>query len=320
MTDRIISPFGARTTAREVAVGHNLAWKSVIVTGASSGIGVETARAFAEIGAVVTLAVRDVEAGERVAESINATATGPAATVARCDHADLNSVRSFADAWGGKPVHILVNNAGVMACDLAYTAQDLEMQIGTNHFGHSLLTLLLAANLEKGGKLGRTARVVQLTSGGHRGSGMRWDDVHFRATPYDRWEAYGQSKTANVLFAVEFSKRFADRGVTANAVHPGGIRTPLQRHVTPEERKRLGWPPADQVSPNMKTVEHGASTSVWAALGPELEGIGGLYLEDCAQALPAKEGQASGGVWPWALDTEEAERLWALTRETVGEG
>jgi NAD(P)-dependent dehydrogenase (short-subunit alcohol dehydrogenase family) len=319
MSNRITSPFGARNPAREVAAGHDLAFKSVIVTGASSGIGVETARALAEIGAVVTLAVRDVDAGERVAESINATATGPAVTVARCDLADLGSVRAFADAWGGRPLHILVNNAGVMACDQAYTAQDLEMQIGTNHFGHSLLTLLLAANLEKAAKPGRTARVVQLTSGGHRKSAMRWDDVHFRTTPYDRWEAYGQSKTANVLFAVELSRRFADRGVTANAVHPGGIRTPLQRHVTPQERERLGWPPEDAPAPGLKTVEQGASTSVWAALGPELEGIGGLYLEDCAQARPAQEG-IYGGVWPYALDPGEAARLWELTRETIGEG
>jgi NAD(P)-dependent dehydrogenase (short-subunit alcohol dehydrogenase family) len=194
------------------------------------------------------------------------------------------------------------------------------MQIGVNHFGHSLLTLLLAPNLEKAAKPGRTARVVQLTSGSHRQSAMRWNDVHFRSTPYDRWEAYGQSKTANALFAVEFSKRFADRGVTANAVHPGGIRTRLQRHVTPEERLRRGWGPEDQPSPKLKTLEQGASTSVWAALGAELEGIGGLYLEDCAQALPAEAGQAYGGVWPWALDPEEAARLWSLTRETVGAG
>ncbi|HEY3696189.1 SDR family NAD(P)-dependent oxidoreductase [Phenylobacterium sp.] len=319
MSDRITSPFGAHTPAREVAAGHDLTYKSVIVTGASSGIGVETARAFAEIGAVVTLGVRDLEAGEAAAESINQTASGPQVVVAKLDLADLDSVRAFAAEWGSKPLHILVNNAGVMACDQAYTAQGLEMQIGTNHFGHSLLTLLLAANLEKAAKPGRTARVVQLTSGGHRRSAMRWDDVHFRSTPYDPWLAYGQSKTANSLFAVEFSKRFAGRGVTANAVHPGGIRTRLQRHVTPEERKRQGWPPENQPAPNLKTAEQGASTSIWAALGPELEGIGGLYLEDCAQALPAKEG-TYGGVSPWALDPAEAERLWTLTRETVGEG
>jgi NAD(P)-dependent dehydrogenase (short-subunit alcohol dehydrogenase family) len=319
MSGRITSPFGAFTPASEVAAGHDLSWRNVIVTGGASGIGVETARALADQGASVTIAARDTDAGRRVADDLNATAAGPAVEVGALELADLGSVRRFAQSWGDRPLDILINNAGVMACDQAYTAQGLEMQIGVNHFGHTLLTLLLQDNLKAGARGGRSARVVQLSSGGHRWSGMVWDDIHFRTRPYDRWQAYGQSKTANSLFGVGFTKRFADAGVTCNAVHPGGIQTPLQRHVTLEERRRLGWGEPDAApSPNMKSVQQGASTTVWAALSPDLEGIGGLYLEDCAQAAPASDENVRGGVWPWALDEEAAERLWAVTEETLG--
>jgi NAD(P)-dependent dehydrogenase (short-subunit alcohol dehydrogenase family) len=318
MPGRLTSNFGARSTAREVAAGHDLAGRNVVVTGASSGIGVETARALAEIGAAVTLAARDLEAARAVAEDIAAKAPGASVAVGKLELGDQASVRAFAEAWGRKPLHLLVNNAGVMACDQGYTAQGFETQIGVNHFGHTLLSLLLARNLEEAAQSGRAARIVQLSSGGHRKSAIRWDDMHFRTTPYDRWEAYGQSKTANVLFAVDFTRRYGARGVFANAVHPGGIRTPLQRHVTPQERERLGWPPDDHPAPHLKTVEQGAATSVWAALAPELEGVGGLYLEDCAQAEPAKPGQASGGVWPWALDPAQAARLWEVTLAELG--
>lgn len=317
MAARITSEFGARTSAREVAEGHDLTGRNVIVTGASSGIGIETARALAEIGAHVTLAVRDLAAGSNVAQNINSANAGPPVEVRQLELAEFASIRQFAQACGDSPLHLLINNAGIMACDQAYTAQDHEMQIGVNHFGHSLLTHLLTRNLMGGAESGRSSRVVQLTSGAHRNSAIRWDDMHFRTTPYDRWQAYGQSKTANTLFAIAFNRRFRDQGITANAVHPGAIRTPLQRHVTQKERDRLGWAPLDEPSPNMKTVEQGASTSIWAALAPELEGIGGLYLEDCAQAAPAAEGQAYGGVWPWALDEAEAERLWERTRQVI---
>jgi NAD(P)-dependent dehydrogenase (short-subunit alcohol dehydrogenase family) len=321
MADRITSPFGAFTPAREVVAGHDMTGKNAVVTGAATGIGVETARALAEAGAAVTLAVRNREAGEKIAAEINQTAKGAKASVGSLDLSDLASVRAFAAEWGDAPLHVLVNNAGVMACPQSYTHDDLEMQLGTNHFGHALLTLSLARALEKGAVGGRTARVVELTSIGHRRSNINWDDPHYRTRPYDKWESYGQSKTANSLFAVGFHQRFKDRGVTANAVMPGGIMTPLQRHLPREEMIAFGWiDEAGNIAKGFKTTEQGASTSVWAAVGDELEGKGGLYLENCAQAEPADAANPRGGVWPWALDPDGAERLWALTRTTIGMG
>jgi NAD(P)-dependent dehydrogenase (short-subunit alcohol dehydrogenase family) len=321
MTDRITSAFSWSTPASDVVAGHDLTGRRAIVTGAASGIGVETARALAEAGAEVTLAVRSLEAGEKVAAEINQTARGAKARVGRLDLSDLASVHAFAAGWGDEPLHLLINNAGVMACPQGYTHDDLEMQIGTNHFGHALLTLSLAGALEKGAAKGQTARVVELSSIGHRRSDINWDDIHYRTRPYDKWESYGQSKTANSLFAVGFNQRFKDRGVTANAVMPGGIMTPLQRHLPREEMIAFGWmDEAGKVSDRFKTTQQGAATSVWAAVGPELEGVGGLYLEDCAQAAPADKATPMSGVWPWALDPDSADRLWAITKETVGAG
>jgi NAD(P)-dependent dehydrogenase (short-subunit alcohol dehydrogenase family) len=318
MTDRITSAFGLRSTAREVAAGHDLSGRAVIVTGGASGIGVETARALAEAGADVTLAVRNAEAGAATKAEIEKTAPGRV-SVGHLDLADLSTVAAFASAWGDKPLDILINNAGVMACPLTYTAQDLEMQIGANHFGHYLLTLGLARALMNGAEEGRAARVVSLSSIGHRRGGVNFDDIHYRNRPYDKWESYGQAKTANSLFAVGFHARFADLGVTANAVMPGGIRTPLQRHLPVEEMIAFGWIDAEgNVNPRFKSTEQGASTSVWAALAQELEGVGGLYLENCAQAEPWTEASPFDGVLPHALDPEGAERLWAVSEETTG--
>ena len=318
MTDRITSAFGLRSTAREVAAGHDLSGRAVIVTGGASGIGVETARALAEAGADVTLAVRNAEAGAATKAEIEKTAPGRV-SVGHLDLADLSTVAAFASAWGDKPLDILINNAGVRACPLTYTAQDLEMQIGANHFGHYLLTLGLARALMNGAEEGRAARVVSLSSIGHRRGGVNFDDIHYRNRPYDKWESYGQAKTANSLFAVGFHARFADLGVTANAVMPGGIRTPLQRHLPVEEMIAFGWIDAEgNVNPRFKSTEQGASTSVWAALAPELEGVGGLYLENCAQAEPWTEASPFDGVLPHALDPEGAERLWAVSEETTG--
>jgi len=317
--DRITSAFGAFTPARDVAAGHDLTGRTAIVTGGASGIGVETARALAMAGAEVTLAVRNLEAGMKAAADINESAGAQRASVGRLDLSSLASVAAFADHWGDAPLHILVNNAGVMACPQSYTADGLEMQIGTNHFGHFLLAVLLARGLMNGAEDGRTARVVALSSIGHRRSPMIWEDTHYRTRPYDKWEAYGQSKTANALFAVGFNARFAELGVTANAVMPGGIMTPLQRHLPREEMIAMGWmDDKGVVREGFKTPEQGASTSVWAALAPELEGVGGLYLEDCAQAAPWSKEAPVKGVMPHALDPEEAERLWTLSEETTG--
>jgi NAD(P)-dependent dehydrogenase (short-subunit alcohol dehydrogenase family) len=322
MADRITSPFGAYTDARDVVAGHDLTGKVAIVTGGATGIGIETARALAEAGAEVVIAVRKPDLAEVAVADINKTAKGVKASWSMLDLSSFKSIRAFAERWGDRPLNLLINNAGVMACPLAYTEDGLEMQIGTNHFGHFLLSVLLAPNLVAGAKAsGKTSRLVSLSSIGHRRSPVNFDDPNFRTRPYDKWESYGQAKTANALFAVGFSKRFKDQGVTANAVMPGGIMTPLQRHLPIEEQKALGWiDDAGKVRDGFKTTQQGASTSVWAAVGDELEGVGGLYLEDLAQAKPWTKEAGWSGVMPYALDPEQAERLWALSVATTGAG
>ncbi|MBU1375943.1 MAG: SDR family NAD(P)-dependent oxidoreductase [Alphaproteobacteria bacterium] len=318
MSDRITSAFGATTTAREITASHDLNGVSAIVTGGASGIGVETARALAEAGAEVMLAVRNKAAGEATVADIEKTAPGKV-SVGLIDLSDLASVAAFASAWADKPLDILINNAGVMACPQSYTAQDLEMQVGTNHFGHYLLSVLLARALMNAAQDGKQSRLVSLSSIGHRRSGINFDDMHYRTRPYDKWESYGQAKTANSLFAVGFNERFADLGINANAVMPGGIMTPLQRHLPREEMIAFGWmDEAGKLNDRFKSTEQGASTSVWAALGDELEGVGGLYLENCNQAVPWTAENPFEGVLPHALDPETAERLWAVSEETTG--
>ena len=318
MSDRIASRFGAFTPAREVVEGLDLSGRTAIVTGGATGIGIETARALSQAGARVVLAVRNLQAGAEAAADIARTARAPV-TVEALDLADLSSVRDFTARWGEHPLHMLINNAGVMACPQGYTADNLETQIGTNHFGHYLLAAGLVPALRAGARPGRHARVVALSSIGHRRSPVHFDDVNYRHRPYDKWEAYGQSKTANVLFAVGFDRRFRDQGISAVAVMPGGIMTPLQRHLSREEMLDFGWiNDKGEVHAGFKTPEQGASTSVWAATAPELEGLGGLYLENCGQAPPFDIANPAVGVMPHALDPEAAERLWGLSVETTG--
>jgi NAD(P)-dependent dehydrogenase (short-subunit alcohol dehydrogenase family) len=309
---RVTTPFNATSTAAEVVQGIDLAAKRAVVTGASSGIGVETARALAGAGAEVVLAVRDLEAGERAAADIARTTRNERVAVRKLDLADLGSVRAFVAAWKG-PLHILVNNAGVMACPEQRTREGWELQFATNHLGH----FALAAGLRPGLAAARGARVVAVSSSAHLRSPVVFEDVHFQRRPYDPWAAYGQSKTANVLFAVEASSRWHGDGVTANALMPGAIHTGLQRHVSEEEldrlRRQMG---GAQVIP-WKTAPQGAATSVLLATSPLLEGIGGRYFEDCNEALPNQPGTRTG-VAPWALDPEAASRLWALSEEAVG--
>jgi NAD(P)-dependent dehydrogenase (short-subunit alcohol dehydrogenase family) len=220
----------------------------------------------------------------------------------------------------GEPIHVLINNAGVMACPLSYTEDGFESQFGTNHLGHFLLTLMLLPLLELGAQeSGQGARVVSLSSIGHRRSPIHWEDVHYRTRAYEKWEAYGQSKTANSLFAVGLTARCAAHGVTANAVMPGGIITPLQRHLPKEEMIGFGWiEPGGRPNPQMKTPEQGAATSVWAATAPELEGVGGRYLENCAIAKAWDAADPWSGVMAHALDPQAAERLWAFSEDAVG--
>jgi len=322
MSQRITSPFGAKSTAREVVAGHDLSGKVAIVTGAATGIGVETARALALAGAEVIIAARKPELGEEIANQINEEVGLKRVSFGMLDLASLDSVRHFAHVWGDRPINILINNAGVMASPLMRTADGFEMQFGTNHLGHFLLSVLLAPNLVAGAKAsGKPSRLVSLSSIGHRRSGVNFEDPNYNERPYDKWESYGQAKTANALFAVGFNKRFKDQGVNANAVMPGGIMTPLQRHMSLEEQRAMGWlDENDKPREGFKTTEQGAATSVWAAVGDALDGVGGLYLEDCNQAVPWSQEHPWNGVMPHALDPEAADRLWDLSVKTVGAG
>jgi NAD(P)-dependent dehydrogenase (short-subunit alcohol dehydrogenase family) len=307
----IATPFGAKSTAAEVAAGIDLAGKRAIVTGASSGIGVETAHALAGTGADVTLAVRDVNAGARTAAAITASTGNRSINVEPLDLADLASVRGFVDNWDG-PLHVLVNNAGVMAIpDRQLTSDGLEMQFATNHVGHFALAVGLHGALAEDG----AARVVSVSSSGHLRSPVVFDDINFAFRPYDRWLAYGQSKTANVLFAVGATARWSDDGITANALMPGGIATNLQRYLPSDyiENARR------ERNLELKTPEQGAATSVLLATSPQLEGIGGRYFEDCHEATPVHaSGLLSRGVAPYALDPENADRLWDLSMRLIG--
>jgi NAD(P)-dependent dehydrogenase (short-subunit alcohol dehydrogenase family) len=307
--------FGHDTTTEEVLQGIDLTGKTALVTGASGGLGAETARALASRGAAVTLAVRNVAKGEDVAESIRES-TGSTVDVVELELDSLPSVRACAESWLGNhgPLNLLINNAGVMACPLARTEAGWELQFATNHLGHFLLTLLLLPAL----RAGAPARIVNLSSGAHRFGGVDFDDIHFERREYDKFVAYGQSKTANILFAVELGRRLEGSGITVNAVHPGVIVTELGRHLTPEDL--ANFPGAKSVDElRYKTVESGAATSVWAATSPELEGRSGLYCEDCHVAGPAVEDGVQEGYSSWARDPEAAARLFALSEELVGE-
>ncbi|HET8591622.1 MAG TPA: SDR family NAD(P)-dependent oxidoreductase [Nakamurella sp.] len=309
------TPFGHDSTAADVIAGIDLAGRRAIVTGGASGIGTETARALAAAGAAVTLAVRDRDAGERVAAELRST-TGAAVTVATVDLADLASVRSFAAAWD-TPLDILVNNAGVMAIqNLTLTGHGHEMQFATNHLGHFTLALALHDALAAAAG----ARIVSVSSSGHLLSPVVFDDLHYRFRSYDPFGAYGQSKTANVLFAVEASRRWAIDGIIANAVHPGGIATGLQRHVGGEQYMRRAAERFRQAGSRLKTPAQGAATSVLVATSPHLDGIGGRYFEDCNPApVIQRRGDAGlGGVACYALDEDNAARLWDVSLDLIG--
>jgi NAD(P)-dependent dehydrogenase (short-subunit alcohol dehydrogenase family) len=298
MTTRITTPFTARSAALEVIDGVDLAGRRAIVTGGSSGIGVETARALAAAGAEVTLAVRT---GNKQVH------------VMRLDLADQASIASFTAAWAG-PLHILVNNAGVMAAPETRTPQGWELHFATNHLGH----FALSTGLHPALAAACGARVVAVSSAAHQNSPVVFDDINFRARPYDPWAAYAQSKTANILFAVEASKRWAADRITANALHPGGIFTNLSRHVDPELLAHMS---TSRKTP-MKTPQQGAATSVLLAASPLLEGTSGRYFEDCNEAKsgqgkqPYQAGSVTGAA-PHALDPQAAERLWKLSLTAV---
>ena len=292
----ITTPFGRHSTAAEVVKGIDLSGKRVIVTGAASGIGIETARALAQTGAIVTLAVRNTDAGAQVAADITATTGNQNIHVALLDLSDRNSIAKFVTQWN-EPLHILVNNAGVMALPEQRTPEGWEMQFATNYLGHFALALGLHDALAADG----AARIVSVSSSAHLMSPVVFDDIHFMFRPYDPWLAYGQSKTANILFAVGATARWFQDGITANALMPGAIATNLQRHTG-----SLKMPPEQQ-----KTPAQGAATSVLLATSPLLEGIGGRYFEDCNEAAIVTSGNGyMNGIAPYALNPDNADRLW----------
>ncbi len=307
---------GANTTTDEVIDGIDLAGKTAVITGGSAGLGIETGRTLAGAGARVVLVARDEAKVSAVVEQLRVDVPGAEIDYALMDLADLASVRACAHRLLEQlpNIHLLINNAGVMACPQAQTKDGFELQFGTNHLGHFLFTCLLVPSL----LAAAPARIVNLSSGGHRFAGVDFEDPNFEHRDYDKWMAYGQSKTANALFCVAINQRLAAHGVTANAVHPGVIMTELSRHLQPEDIELLSASAPD-MDMSFKTIPAGAATSVWAATSEQLEGKGGLYLEDCHIGELREEAGASSGYSGYALDPGSAEKLWALSEQLVGE-
>jgi len=308
------SRFGFESTAAEVAAGVDLSGKTAVVTGGSSGLGAETARVLASRGAQVVFGARDLPKAEKVAAEIRAATRNDEVEVGALELGSRASIRAFAEATLARhrAIHLLIDNAGVMACPLARIEQGYEMQLGTNHLGHFLLAGLLAPAL----RAGAPARIVCVSSSGHRFSTVNFDDPHYQERPYDKWEAYGQSKTANIWHALELDRRLQGDGVRAFALHPGAIMTELGRHLTPADIETLRARASGGI--RWKKPEQGAATQVWAATAPELEGRGGLYLEDCHIAGPSKDLNAQAGYAPWGLDADGASRLWPVSEQMVG--
>ncbi len=306
--------FGARSTTDEVLDGVDLTGKRILVTGVSAGLGVETARALAAHGATLVGTARDLDKARR------ATAAVKGIELVALDLASLKSVRAAADALlaADRKFDLVIANAGVMACPFGKTEDGFETQFGTNHLGHFVFVNRIAPLLKSGGRL------VNLSSSGHRYADVNLEDPNFDHTPYTEFGAYGRSKTANILFAVEFDRRHRDRGIRATAVHPGGIQTELGRHMTREVLDQLianinasqppGTPPFA-----WKTIPQGAATSVWAGAVAAADAVGGRYCEDCHVAEIVEEEGIRAGVRPYALDPGNAKALWAKSEEMVGE-
>lgn len=321
MTQRplITTRFDGSSTAEEVIAGTDLRGLRAVVTGASSGIGAETARVLATAGADVTLAVRDTTAGRRVADGISASAGGPRPAVAAIDLADPVGVARFARGWDG-PLHLLVNNAGLVTGGLERTRAGWELQFATNHLGHFALAWALHDALARGARDRGAARIVSLSSTAHMRAPVDFADIHFERRAYDPQIAYAQSKTANSLFAVEATRLWAGEGIVANAVNPGGARTGLQRNFTQRQRESLDAAEAAGVF-TWKTIGQGAATTLVAAVAPEFEQTGGHYLDDCREAYTVpNDADLSAhphGVKEWALDPDAARELWAASLKTL---
>jgi NAD(P)-dependent dehydrogenase (short-subunit alcohol dehydrogenase family) len=312
-----MTEFGYRTTALEVVQGVNLTGKHAVVTGCYAGIGVETVRALAAAGAKVTMACRDGDKAAAVAAELASQTGAGRVDSAVLDLGSVAAVKSFAASYRAEhdKLDILINNGAVMACPQAKTSDGFEMQFGVNHIGHFVLFNELLPLLKAAG----SARVVCLSSTGHFISPVMFEDIHFEKRDYDPWASYGQSKTACALLAVGIQARYARDGIEGFAVHPGGIMTTLQRHMSEEDIQSRGWVDEQgNVNERFKTVEQGASTSVYAATAPELTGKGGCYLEDCgiAEVVQARP-ELPKGVMSYALDKAAADKLWTLSEEMV---
>lgn len=306
------SPFGYRSTAHEVASHADLAGRLVVVTGGYSGIGLETVAALADRAAIIIVGARRIEAAREALYHIAGNIE-----ILPLDLGDPASIDAFADAVGERWSHIdlLINNAAVMACPETRDARGYESQFATNHLGHFQMTARLWPLLRAEGG----ARVVALSSIGHRLGAPDLDDLNWETRAYDKWKAYGAAKSANALFALHLDALGAPHGVRAFSVHPGGIATPLQRHLTMEEQRAMGWYDADgNLNERFKTPQEGAATTLWAATSPLLEGHGGLYCEDCDVAAPFSEDRPASGVHPHVLDRDLAARLWAKSEELTG--
>jgi NAD(P)-dependent dehydrogenase (short-subunit alcohol dehydrogenase family) len=324
---KTVEAFGATSTTDEVLFGVDLHGKRILVTGVSAGLGVETARSLVAHSAHVVGAARDLKKAEAATAEMrkDAVANGESLELLELDLASLKSVRACADRLldKGQPFDVIIANAGVMATPFSYTTDRFEMQFGTNHLGHFVLINRIASLLRAGGRL------VNLSSAGHRFSNVDLEDPNFEKTPYDPFIAYGRSKTANILFAVAFDKRYRERGVRAAAVHPGGIQTELARYIDPDHLRKM----IEQISQQRaaegkgpfewKTIPQGAATSVWAAVVAPAEEIGGQYCENCqvGKIVPsdATISAISEGVRGYALDPRTAEALWKKSEEMVGE-
>ena len=316
-----MSAFGFESTADEVLEDKDLSGRTALITGGYSGLGKETARAMASKGAHIILSGRDATKLSAAADEL-ATSTGTKVDTLVCDLASLDSVRKAGAEANDRfdKIDLLINNAGVMACDEAKTADGFEMQFGTNHLGHFLLTNLLMPLVEKGER----PRIVNLSSRGHHIAPVDFDDPNFEKRPYEKWMSYGQSKTANILFAVGLEERLASRGIHSYALHPGGIHTNLGRHMSEEdvqnlmERIRKSAEERGEEPQPFKTIPQGAATTCWVATTEELEGAGGLYCEDCHVSDEDNE-DTGGGVRSYAVDKDKADRLWSMSEEMVGQ-
>mgnify|MGYP001169339623 CR=1 FL=1 len=315
----INSGFNSKTESSEVLNGLNLQDKVIVVTGGYSGIGLETTRGLALAGADVIIPAKRIDVA---ANNLDGIVTKE--NIYQMDLGDLNSVKSFTDKFKNKysQLNILINNAGIMACPETRIGNNWESQFAINHIGHFLLTNeLMDMMIDIEG-----ARFVSLSSSAHALTGILWDDIHFQNTPYDKWMAYGQSKTASSLIAIEFNNRMRDKGVEGYAVHPGGIITPLQRHLEKDEMVASGWmdedgSPSELAKNFFKSPSQGASTALWCATSPDLNGLGGVFCEDCNIAKRKSEIDESMqryfGVADWAVDSEEALKLWETTESLL---